>query len=180
MIWFILALVCFVLYFVYIYNKLVVGKNRVEEAKADIDVQLKRRFDLIPNLIETVKGYKEYESDTFARITELRTRAISEKDFKEVDEINKEISKELRSLFINVEAYPELKANTNFLNLQEELVDTENKIQAARRFYNNVVKEFNILTEVLPSNLVATLLRYRRFDMLSIGDDERENIKVEF
>jgi len=169
-----------VLYFVYIYNKLVVGKNRVEEAKADIDVQLKRRFDLIPNLIETVKGYKEYESDTFARITELRTRAISEKDFKEVDEINKEISKELRSLFINVEAYPELKANTNFLNLQEELVDTENKIQAARRFYNNVVKEFNILTEVLPSNLVATLLRYRRFDMLSIGDDERENIKVEF
>ena len=180
MIWFILALVCFVLYFVYIYNKLVVGKNRVEEAKADIDVQLKRRFDLIPNLIETVKGYKEYESDTFARITELRTKAISEKDFKEVDEINKEISKELRSLFINVEAYPELKANTNFLNLQEELVDTENKIQAARRFYNNVVKEFNILTEVLPSNLVATLLRYRRFDMLSIGDDERENIKVEF
>ncbi|MDD4123113.1 MAG: LemA family protein [Candidatus Pacebacteria bacterium] len=156
------------------------GKNRVEEAKADIDVQLKRRFDLIPNLIETVKGYKEYESDTFARITELRTKAMAGKDLKEVDEINKEISKELRGLFVNVEAYPELKANTNFLNLQEELADTENKIQASRRFYNNMVKEFNILTEILPSNLVATLLRYRKFEMLSIGDDERENIKVEF
>ena len=127
-----------------------------------------------------MKGYKDYESNTFARITELRTQALTEKDFKKVDEINEGISKELKTLFVNVEAYPELKASTNFLNLQEELADTENKIQASRRFYNNVVKDFNILTEILPSNLVATLLRYKRFDMLRISDEEKENIKVSF
>lgn len=162
------------------YNKLVRGKNHVEEAFADINVQLKRRFDLIPNLIETVKGYMNHEKEVLEKITELRSQALSTKDFSESDKINTEISKNIGNIVVAFENYPDLKANTNFLSLQTELVDTENKIQAARRFYNNVTKDYNILIETIPTNFFAKMLNHIRKPLLEITAEEAQNVVVKF
>ncbi len=163
-----------------IFNKLVRAKNHVEEAKADINIQLKRRFDLIPNLIETVKGYMNHEKEVLEKITELRSQALSTSDFNESDKINKEISKNIGNILVSFENYPELKANQNFLALQTELVDTENKIQSARRFYNNVTKDYNILIESIPTNFFAKMFNHQRKPLLDITEEEAKNVTVKF
>ena len=176
----ILILVILICWFVFSYNGLVAKKQRVREASSDILVQLKRRFDLIPNLVETVKGYTKHEAETLEKITEMRSKINDSKNIIETDKINKEISKDIKSFLVSVEAYPELKANENFLQLQKELADTENKIQASRRFYNNIVKEYNIAIHSIPTNLVASLLKYTEEPLLDISEEEKESIQVRF
>ena len=175
-----IILVGLILIVISIYNKLIRSKNHVEEANADINVQLKRRFDLVPNLIETVKGYMNHEKEVLEKITELRSQALSTSDFKESDKLNQEISKNISSILVSFENYPDLKANQNFLSLQSELVDTENKIQSARRFYNNVTKDYNILIESIPTNIFAKLFNYQKKPLLEISLEEAKNINVKF
>ena len=147
------------LWLITVYNGLIRMKNRVDEGWSDIDVQLKRRFDLIPNLVETVKGYASHEKELFENVTRARTNAMQAG---------------------SVENYPELKASENFLKLQDELSDTENKIQAARRFYNGLVRDFNTKIQVFPTNIIATKLGFQKRDFFEIEEAEKENVKVEF
>jgi LemA protein len=163
-----------------LFNKLVRAKNQVEEASADINVQLKRRFDLIPNLVETVKGYMNHEKEVLEKITELRSQALTTKDFAASDKINSEISKNIGNIVVAFENYPDLKANTNFLSLQTELVDTENKIQSSRRFYNNVAKDYNILIESIPTNFFAKMFNHTKKPLLEITAQEAQNVAVKF
>ncbi len=138
-----------------VYNSLVTLQQRVEEGWSDIDVQLKRRYDLIPNLVETVKGYARHEQEAFDRVTRARSQALSAQSVAEHGKAENMLTGALKSVFALAEAYPDLKANQNFAKLQEELSDTENKIQAARRFYNGMVRDFNTKLEVFPSNMIA-------------------------
>jgi LemA protein len=145
-------------WFIAIYNGLVRTKNRVDEALSDIDVQLKRRYDLIPNLVETVKGYMTHERETLVKLTEARTAAMAAHDnnnatLQQKEEAENMLSGTLKTLFAVTENYPELKASQNFLQLQDEISDTENKIQASRRFYNGNVRDFNTKIELFPTNL---------------------------
>ncbi len=176
--------VVFVGFLIATYNGLVKLKNRVKEAWSDIDVQLKRRYDLIPNLIETVKGYAKHESETFEKVVEARTAAMnaqSSGNAKEQAEAENMLSSTLKSIFALAEAYPDLKANQNFLELQRELTDTEDKIQAARRFYNGNVRDFNTKIEIFPNNLIAGLFSFKKFEFFEVGEEkERENVKVQF
>ncbi|MFC1644765.1 LemA family protein [Patescibacteria group bacterium] len=169
---------------VLVYNGLIRLKNRVDEAWSDIDVQLKRRYDLIPNLINTVKGYASHESATFEKVVKARNAAMSAQeagDTKAQIEAENALSSTLKSIFALSENYPDLKANTNFLELQKELTDTEDKIQASRRFYNGNVRDFNTKIELFPNNLVAGMLRFSKREFFEIeNEDERENVKVEF
>jgi LemA protein len=166
------------------YNSLIRLKNRVDEAWSDIDVQLKRRYDLIPNLVETVKGYASHEQGTFEKVTQARTAAMaaqSEGDAKKQAEAENVLSSTLKSIFALSENYPDLKANTNFLELQKELSDTENKIQASRRFYNGNVRDFNTKLEVFPTNIIGNMLGFKSRDYFEIADEkERENVNVKF
>lgn len=167
-----------------IYNGLIKLKNRVDEAWSDIDVQLKRRYDLIPNLISTVKGYAAHESQTFEKVTEARNKAMQAQgtgDAKAQAEAENMLSGTLKSIFALAENYPELKANQNFLELQRELSDTEDKIQASRRFYNGNVRDFNIKIELFPNNIFAGMLNFTKREFFEIANEaERENVKVEF
>lgn len=163
------------------YNGLVVLRNRAKEAWADIDVQLKRRYDLIPNLMETVKGYAAHESGVFEKVTEARAAAMGATTPE--DKIAKEnaLSGTLKSLFAVAENYPDLKASTNFIELQRELTDTEDKIQAARRFYNGNVRDLNTKIEVFPTNLVASIFSFKEMALFEVaGEQEREAPKVDF
>jgi LemA protein len=166
------------------YNGLIKLKNRVKEAWSDIDVQLKRRYDLIPNLIETVKGYAKHESETFEKVVEARSAAMAAQKSgspEEQAEAENMLSSTLKSIFALSEAYPDLKANQNFLELQRELTDTEDKIQAARRFYNGNVRDFNTKIEVFPTNIFAGMLHFTKFEFFEISNEEqRENVKVKF
>ncbi|MDH5442380.1 MAG: LemA family protein [Candidatus Nomurabacteria bacterium] len=167
------------------YNGFITLKNRTNEAWADIDVQLKRRYDLIPNLINTVKGYAAHESSVFQAVTQARTAAISAEQSGDPEKIAKSenmLTGALKSVFAVAEAYPELKANENFQELQRELSDTENKIQAARRFYNANVRDFNTRAESFPSNIIAKMFKFiaREFFELNDAPEERENVKVDF
>ena len=166
------------------YNGLIKLKNRVKEAWSDIDVQLKRRYDLIPNLIETVKGYAKHESETFEKVVEARSAAmLAQKSGSAEEQAAAEnmLSSTLKSIFALSEAYPDLKANQNFLELQRELTDTEDKIQASRRFYNGNVRDFNTKIEVFPTNLIAGMLNFKKFEFFEVKtEEERENVKVEF
>jgi len=163
------------------YNGLVKFKNRTKEAWADIDVQLKRRYDLIPNLVETVKGYAAHEKGLFEKVTEARSRAMGAKTVKEKGEAENYLADTLKTLFAVVENYPDLKANQNFLELQKELVDTEDKVQAARRFYNGNVRDLNIKIESFPANLVAGLLGFAKMDLFEVAEPaQREAPKVSF
>ena len=164
------------------FNKLVTLKNRSKEAWADIDVQLKRRYDLIPNLINTVKGYATHESGTFEKITEARTKAMGAQSVEEKGKSENMLSGALKSLFAVSENYPDLKANQNFLELQTELSDTENKIQAARRFYNGNVRDLNIKIETVPSNIIANLFKFkkREFFQLEENSEAKEPVEVKF
>jgi len=174
-----------VLWAVWAYNKFVKLTNRSEEAWADIDVQLKRRYDLIPNLVNTVKGYASHEQKTFEQVTEARSNAMQAEgtgDPKLSAQAENMLSGALKSLFAVAEAYPDLKANQNFLELQRELSDTENKIQAARRFYNANVRDLNIATESFPSNLIARMFGFkqREFFELETVSEAREVVDVSF
>lgn len=168
-------LVLAALYLVVVYNSLIRLRNQTKEAFSDIDVQLKRRYDLIPNLINTVKGYAAHEKEVFEKVTEARTRALAAQTMVEKEQADRGLVGALKSLFAVTEAYPELKANENFLELQRELSDTENKIQAARRFYNGNVRDFNIKQEVFPSNLIAQFFGFQKAEFFELEEEgERE------
>lgn len=170
-----------VLWIIAIYNGLVKRNYRIKEAWSDIEVQLKRRYDLIPNLMETVKGYMTHERTVFEKVTEARAKAIGAggKDEKAVAE--NALSGTLKTLFAVAENYPELKANANFLDLQRELTDTENKIQAARRFYNGNVRDFNTAVETFPANSIANLFGFKKEKFFGLeSETEKEPVKVKF
>ena len=163
------------------YNGLITLKNRTDEAWSDIDVQLKRRYDLIPNLVNTVKGYATHEKTTFENVTKARTAAMSAGTPAEKGKAENFLSSTLKSLFAVSEAYPDLKANTNFLELQQELSDTENKIQAARRFYNGNVRDFNIKIESVPTNIIANMFTFTKREFFELEDEAaKEPVKVAF
>jgi LemA protein len=177
---FIAAVVILAVWAVAIYNGLVRLKNRVDEAWSDIDVQLKRRYDLIPNLVNTVKGYAAHEKEVFEKVTEARTRAMGAQSAADKAQAENALSQTLKSLFAVAEAYPDLKANQNFLELQRELTDTEDKIQAARRFYNGNVRDFNTKIQVFPNNVFAGALGFAAREFFEAGEGEKEPVKVEF
>lgn len=182
---FLAAMTVLTLWLVAVYNGLIRAKNRADEAFSDIDVQLKRRYDLIPNLIETVKGYLTHERETLIKLTEARTAAMAAHNKKDAPLAEKEqaenaLSETLKTLFAVTENYPELKASQNFLQLQDEVSDTENKIQASRRFYNSNVRDFNTKIQVFPVNLIANALKFVKYEFFQANGEERENVKVKF
>jgi LemA protein len=169
------------LWIIFAFNDLVKLKNRAKEAWADIDVQLKRRYDLIPNLVETVKGYAAHEKDLFEKVTEARTKAMGAQTLKDKGEAENILSGTLKTLFAVAENYPDLKASVNFLELQRDLSDTEDKIQAARRFYNGNVRDLNIKVESFPSNIIASSFGFGKMELFELETAaEREAPKVEF
>lgn len=173
--------VLLVVWIVASYNRLIVLRNRAKEASSDIDVQLKRRYDLIPNLVEAVKGYMGHEQNVLEGVTEARTRAMGAHSGEEKAEAENALTGTLKTLFAVAENYPQLKANENFLQLQNELTDTENKIQASRRFYNTNVMELNTRIEVFPSNVVAKMFNFVQMELFVVGSEaEREVVKVKF
>jgi len=151
-----------ILYLIIAYNSLISLKNRTEEAWSDITVQLKRRYDLIPNLVNAVKGYAKHETSVFEKVTEARANAIDAKDIKAKEKAENELSQSLKSIFAVAESYPNLKASDNFMKLQEDLTDTENKIEASRRFYNANVRELNIKIESFPTNIIANMFKFAK------------------
>ena len=163
-----------------IYNGLIKLKNRVDEAWSDIDVQLKRRHDLIPNLINTVKGYAAHEKEVFEKVTEARTAAMGAQTPADKENAENALSGTLKSLFAVAENYPDLKANQNFLELQRELTDTEDKIQAARRFYNGNVRDFNTKIQVFPNNIFAGILNFTKRDFFAAEEGDKEVVEVKF
>ena len=169
-----------VLWFIVTYNRLVVLKNRAKEAWSDIDVQLKRRYNLIPNLVQTVKGYAIHEREFFENVTKARTLAMQAQSIKEKGEAENALSSTLKSLFAVAEGYPDLKASTNFLELQRELRDAEDKIQAARRFYNTNVRDLSIQIESFPVNLISGLLGFKKMEFFEAEAGEKELPKVNF
>ena len=173
------VIIALVLYLVFKYNGFISLKNRAQEAWADIDVQLKRRYDLIPNLVNTVKGYATHESSAFEKVTEARSRAMGAGTMAEKGERENELSGTLKSLFAISEAYPELKANTNFMELQRELSDTENKIMASRRFYNGNVRDFNTGVQMFPGNIIASMFKFKVLEFFELEQDSAEKNPVE-
>lgn len=175
------AVALIVIWLIGVYNSLIRLKNRVKEAWSDIDVQLKRRYDLIPNLMETVKGYMKHEEGVLTKVTQARASAMQAQGIGEKGKAENMLSETLKSLFAVAENYPDLKASQNFLQLQDEISDTENKIQAARRFYNGQVRDFNTKIEVFPNNLIAGMLNFKAWDFFAIGDEkEKANVQVKF
>jgi len=166
------------------YNGLIRAKNRVDEAWSDIDVQLKRRYDLIPNLVETVKGYASHEQVTLEKVIEARNSAMAAQktgDLATQQQAENTLSGTLKSIFALSENYPDLKANQNFLELQRELTDTEDKIQASRRFYNGNVRDFNTKLQVFPTNIFANMLGFKDYKFFEVSNEaEKANVKVEF
>lgn len=164
-----------------LYNRFVKLRTRVKEAWSDIDVQLKRRYDLIPNLIETVKGYANHEQQTLQNVTEARTKAMGAQNLEEQAQAENMLTGALKSLFAVSENYPDLKANENFLELQRELTDTENKIQSARRFYNTNVRDLNISVESFPSNIIASIFKFKKEEFFELTEEAaKEPVKVDF
>ena len=172
--WIILGIVVLIGIFVWAtYNSLVTLRVRVDEAWSDINVQLKRRLDLIPNLVETVKGYAKHESSVFQEVTEARANVINANGVKETAAAENQFEGALKSLFAVAEAYPDLKANTNFLDLQRELVDTEDKIQGSRRFYNSGVTGLNTKIQTFPANVVAGMFGFKNRDFFEVEASEQ-------
>jgi LemA protein len=178
--WIVLAIVMFIVVFgIATYNSLVMRRNRVEEASSDIDVQLKRRYDLIPNLVNTVKGYATHERELFEKVTSLRAGLITGSTADKINASN-QLTETLKSLFAVAENYPDLKANQNFLDLQAELTDTQDKIMAAQRFYNANVRDFNTAIQVFPTNLFASALGFSKFEFIEAAETETRNVEVKF
>ena len=171
-----------VLWFVFAYNRFIRLITRAKEAWSDIEVQMKRRYDLIPNLVNTVKGYATHEQTAFENVTKARAMAIGAQNMEEKGKAENMLTGALKSLFAVAEAYPDLKANQNFLELQRELSDTENKIQAARRFYNTNVRDLNIATDSFPSNFVAKMFNFSKMEFFDLDGEEaaRQPVNVQF
>lgn len=178
-----IVIVLLALLIVVMYNRFITLRTRVSEASSDIEVQFKRRYDLIPNLIETVKGYANFEQSTLQQVTEARTQAMNAPGLKEEADAQNTLSGTLKSLFAVSENYPDLKANQNFLELQRELTDTENKIQAARRFYNTNVRDLNIAVQTFPGNVIAGVFGFKVDEFFELAENEeaaKEPVKVNF
>jgi len=169
-----------VLYLIGAFNYFITLRNRIDNAWSQIDVQLKRRFDLIPNLVETVKGYAKHEKETFKMVTEARNIMQSATTMKEKAKANNMISDALKSLFAVAEAYPNLKANENFMQLQEELSGTENKVSYARQFYNDSVLKLNTAVQKFPGNIIAGMFGIKEREFFKTDEVERKNVKVSF
>jgi len=167
-------IVLLVLFAISLYNRLVKLRNNREQAFADVDVQLKQRHDMIPQLVEAVKGYMVHERGVLTEVTEARANAMKATTINEKIVAETRLSSALDGLKVSVEAYPDLKASQNFLDLQNEIADIENKIAAARRFFNSATKELNVATELFPSNLIATLFNFRREPLFELGDKRAE------
>ena len=166
---------------VFIYNSLIVKRNRVDEAWSDINVQLKRWYDLIPNLVDTVKGYAKHEKELFEKVTQARSAAMGAGTMAEKAQAENMLSQTLKSLFAVSENYPDLKASQNFLQLQDELSDTENKIQAARRFYNGNVLEFNNTIQQFPTNVFAGVFNFSKRDFFQLESEAEKQVpKAQF
>lgn len=177
----IIVVVLIVVWIIAAFNGLVTLKNRAKEALSDIDVQTKRRYDLIPNLVETVKGYAAHEAGVFEKVTQARANAMNAQGTAAKEQAENALSSTLKSLFAVAENYPDLKASTNFLDLQNELTDTEDKIQAARRFYNTNVRDLNIKIESFPANIIAKSFGFAEMDLFQTADDaEKQPVAVKF
>ncbi len=174
------VVVAVLIFAIALYNSLVQAKILVDEAWSGIDVQLKRRYDLIPNIVETVKGYAKHESSTFEKIAQLRSAAMNTTSIGEKGKIEQELSGTLKSLFAIAEAYPELKANENFIKLQDSLSEIENELQGARRYYNGTVRDFNTKILVFPNNLFASILGFKAREFFAAEESEKANVKVDF
>ena len=179
--WIILIIIVLILLYIgSTYNSFVVLRNKVKDQWAQIDVQLKRRFDLIPNLVETVKGYASHEKDTLEAVVKARNEYLSSDTPEGKMEANNDLNKVVTKLFALAESYPELKADTSFRELQSTLTETEDKISYARQFYNDVVMKYNNKVEVFPSNIVAGLFGFKTSAYFNATEEERENVKVKF
>lgn len=163
-----------------VYNQLIRGRTRVEEGWSDIEVQLNRRYDLIPNLVNTVKGYAKHEDAVFTKVTQARTAAMSATTPHDHAIAENQLSQTLKSLFAVAEAYPDLKASSNFAHLQSELVDAEDKIQASRRFYNSLVRRFNIAVQTFPTNIIAGMLGFKTFEFYDAPEVANATPQVQF
>ena len=163
-----------VLVVVLMYNSLVRMRNRKEEAWSDIDVQLKRRYDLIPNLISTVKGYVKHEQETLAKVTEMRTKALEADGVQAKGQAENMLTGALKSIFAVAENYPDLQASQNFVELQKELSDTENKIQSARRFFNSTVQDLNTAVQTFPKNVIAGMFSFKEEEFFELDEEEKE------
>ncbi len=177
----IIVIVIFVLLWIMsTYNSLVSLRNKVRDQLAQIDVTLKRRFDLIPNLVETVKGYAKHEKDTLEEVVKARNAYTTAETTEDQLKADGELTRGISKLFALAEQYPELKANENFINLQEELTATEDKIQYARQFYNDEVMKYNNKIEMFPSNIIANMFGFKRGDFFEASQEEKANVKVKF
>jgi LemA protein len=176
------AVVLLVLILIVIYNKLITLRNTVKSSWSDIDVQLKKRYDLVPNLVETVKGYASHEKSVFEKVTQARSMAMQATAPAEKARAENMLGETLKSLFAVAEAYPELKASVNFTQLQGQLQELENSIEYARRYYNAVVRDFNITIESVPSNIVASMFNFKQAEFFELAEPEAERkpVKVSF
>ena len=172
--------VVFVIWVIALYNRLVSLRNQIQNAWSQVDVQLKRRYDLIPNLVETVKGYAAHEKDVFENVTKARASMMSAQGVQEQGEAQNQITGALKSLFAVAEAYPELKANQNFMMLQEELAGTNDKIAYSRQFYNDTVMSFNTMIQSFPSSIIAGGFGFTQHEYFPMEDAARENVDVKF
>jgi len=176
----IVVAVLLVIYLVSTYNGLIVLKTRIQEALSGIDVQLKRRTDLIPNLVEAVKGYAKHEKSVFENVTKARSSLMSAGSLQEKADANNQLTTALKSLFAVAEAYPDLKASTNFQDLQRQLEDTEDKVAYSRQFYNSNVLDFNTKVQVFPSNIIAGMLGFKVEGFFAATEEERKKVEVKF
>lgn len=167
-------------YVIGVYNKLIDARNKVEDQFAQIDVQLKRRIDLIPNLVETVKGYAKHEEKTLNEVVNARNKMVTANGINEELEASNKVSMALNKLFALSESYPELKSNTNFISLLNDLKETEDKISYARSFYNDTVLNYNNLRQKFPSNIVANVFKFKEIDYFKANEEEKNNIEVKF
>ncbi len=176
----IVVVVLLILWVIGTYNSLVTLRNRVKDAWSQIDVQLKRRFDLIPNLVETVKGYTKHESETLENVVKARNTYLSASLPEDQMKADGELTKAINKLFALTESYPDLKANQNFIDLQDQLKQTEDKVAISRQFYNDIVMQYNNKVETVPSNIVANIFKFGKEAFFQAAEEERENVKVKF
>ena len=174
------VIILLIFYGIGVYNKLVNSRNKVKDQWAQIDVQLKRRADLIPNLVETVKGYAKHEKNTLAEVIEARNKFVSAGSINEEIEANNQLTGALNKLFALSESYPELKANQNFISLQNDLKDTEDKISYARQFYNDTVLTYNNKVEMVPSNIVANMFKFKKATFFETSEEDKKTPEVKF
>jgi LemA protein len=163
-----------------LFNRLAKQKVLVDEASSDIETFLKQRYDMIPNLVEIVKGYAKHEKDTFEKVTEMRSKAMSAGSLEDKMKYEKELTAGITQIFAVAENYPDLKANENFKELQTSLKELEDNIQKARRFYNGTVRDFNTMIAVFPNNIMANILGYKKMPFFEASEEEKENVKIKF